>query len=267
MLTTRDAVERTGKQGVAVQDHDLGYACRILDRYWLVADPDDHGFTPHARTDGFWEAWITAWMARELSSNHVFVDVGANVGYYTLFAASLGCRVVAYEPQSGLAERVHAAVTLNDWTESVNVVNAAIGSTRGRLPLTIPRHHGMNASLTHSGYTPSGEYTSYEVDVVPLDVLQPWMPERPMLIKIDAEGAEPLVWAGMQQLLTRAGPTTVLMEYRWDRYNDPVGFASQMFDKHQVSHVEYDSSEVPVSDPAALATRPHEDWMLVLRKL
>lgn len=266
MLTTREEVERVGKLGVEVKPHAKGYACRMLNRYWVIADTEDHGFTPHAKQDGFWEAWITAWMARELSSDHIFVDVGANVGYYALFAASLGCRTVAYEPQHTLAERVAAAADMNGWQQHLSVVNAAIGDKPGRMTLNIPRHHGMNASITHWGYTPSGEYTSYEVDVLPLDTLRQWMPNRPMLIKIDAEGAEPLVWAGMQELLEREGKTTVLMEYRWDRYPDPMLFASQLFDQFLVSHVDYDAREVPLAGPFALSSREHEDWMLVLRK-
>lgn len=266
MLTTRADVERVGKQGVQVVEHPLGPQCRMLDRYWLIADPDDHGFTPHAMKDGYWESWITAWLARELTPNHAFVDVGANMGYYALMAASLGCPTVAFEPQHRLASRLVESVDVSGYAHLVSVFNAAVGNERGRMTLKVPRHHGMNASITHWNYSPSGEYTDFEVEVLALDPLVAWQSARPMVIKIDVEGAEPLVWAGMQRLLHRNALTTVLLEFRWDRYHDPQAFANQLFSEAQLGYVDYHSQEVPVDDPTHLASRPHEDWMLVIRR-
>lgn len=264
-MITRAHVEQSGLAGVEVQPHELGLQCRILNRYWLVVDPEDQGFTQHARNDGFWEAWITAWMMNALREDTAFIDVGANVGYYTFLALDMGCRVYAFEPQRNLAERIAASALLNGNADKLLLEVAAVGAERSKMQLSVPKGHGMNASITQESASPTGEYDRYEVFVTPLDALVNWRAEQPLLIKIDAEGAEELVWRGMQQLFTRALPTTFLLEFRWDRYADPLAFARTLFDRCTVAHVDWMGDEQYLTFPEVLANRPHEDWMLVLR--
>lgn len=265
-MRSRKEVEAEGLSGIQNYDHPLGHACRMLNRFWLIADPEDHGFTHHAINDGYWEPWITAWVWRELSDNHAFVDVGANVGYYSLLALSKGCPAWAFEPQPKLAKRIEASARLDNVSDhAFTVTAAAVGAEKGELELVVPLHHGMNASIAKPSHSPHGEQESYLVPVLPLDTVADWQKNRPLLVKVDAEGAEPLVWQGMQRLFTRPEPTTVLLEYRWDRYDNPLEFAQQLFANHRVAYVDYDSKEIPIDHPEQLAGRESEDWMLVIR--
>jgi FkbM family methyltransferase len=266
-MYTRREIEEAGQRGLAVSEHKYGYACRMLDRFTLVADREDHGFTPHARGDGYWEAWITAWMMRELRGR-AFVDVGANMGYYTLLAASMGCPTIAFEPQPQLVRCVEASLEINGWSEDVYTVQAAVGDHDHEAQFTVPKHHGMLATYAYDVRSPEYEhvpdsYVTYPVKVVTLDGLADWSHTHPLLVKIDAEGAEPQVWAGMQRLLDRPLPTTVILEFRADRYPDPAAFAHQLF-KHRVSYVDEMGNEVVLDSPTPLLERPDHDWMVVV---
>lgn len=63
--------------------------CRVLGEYIMYVDPVDHGNTPHLALNGFWEAWVTLAIARQVQPGWRCVDVGANVGYFTLLMADL----------------------------------------------------------------------------------------------------------------------------------------------------------------------------------
>jgi len=60
------------------------------------------------------------------------VDVGANVGYFTLLAASLGASVVACEPTPAVVKRLQENIALGGF-DRVTVVNAAVADKRGTL--------------------------------------------------------------------------------------------------------------------------------------
>ena len=61
--------------------------CRVLGKYIMYVDPRDRGITPHLALNGFWEAWVTVALARLIQPGWRCVDVGANVGYFTLLMA------------------------------------------------------------------------------------------------------------------------------------------------------------------------------------
>jgi FkbM family methyltransferase len=264
----RHHVETTGKAGVHVEPHPLGDQCRMLSAYWLVADPEDLGFTPHARNDGFWEAWITAWIMREMNRGVAFVDVGANMGYYGLLACSMDCPTYFFEPQPKLVALLQASIALNQYEQLARLGAVAVGDAPSTAVFTVPKGHGMNATFAYAVSTPGltdDDYTQYAVSVRPLDaMLANWELDRPLLIKVDAEGAEPHIWAGMQEIWKTRKPT-VLLEYRADRYVDPIGFAEQLMSSGKTTYVDTTGEEVPLTSHEILTDHPHQDWMVVVR--
>ena len=58
------------------------------------------------------------------------IDVGANIGYYSLIAARLGLRVVAVEPFVDSVRRIHQAALIDQIADRVTVVNNAVADRR-----------------------------------------------------------------------------------------------------------------------------------------
>ena len=56
----------------------------------MLVDTRDAMVAPWLVLDGLWESHVTAWLQRTLQPGQVFVDVGANIGYFTLLGASPG---------------------------------------------------------------------------------------------------------------------------------------------------------------------------------
>lgn len=258
-FNNRSNVEEIGLSGVRVEKDELGTRARQLNSFWLYVDPEDEGYTKHALSDGYWEAWITLWMDRNIKPGFRCLDVGANHGYYSFMLASMGCNVFAVEPQPKLAALIIASEQVNKL--GVKVIDAALCDKDDELiEMMVPIHHGMNATISsQNSYAPDG-YETIRVNTFSLDSQIGFD-----FIKVDAEGAEDLIWAGSEKYRKENPNTLWLMEWRWDRYKKPKQFAQELLKGYSVSHVDFDGNEEPVTSVQQLATRKNSDWMLVLR--
>jgi FkbM family methyltransferase len=155
-----------------------------------------------------------AFLDQVLHPGMTFVDVGANDGYYTLFAArrigSTG-RVVAVEPSS--RERVNLKRNIaRNRLGNVTVVAAALGSVCGEADLRL-------AQGVHSGHNTLGKFAHdgvladrlQRVDVETLDkVVAALGLTRIDFVKIDVEGAEASVIYGARHVLSTMRPIILL---------------------------------------------------------
>ncbi len=155
-----------------------------------------------------------AFLDRILKPGMVFVDVGANDGYYSLFAARRvdpDGRVVSVEPSS--RERGHLERNLaRNGLDNVAIVPSALGASAGvaDLHLAHGEHAGHNTlgGFAHDDVVPeSHERVSIEtLDAVTSRLGLP----RVDFIKIDVEGAEANVIAGANTVLTSMRPLLML---------------------------------------------------------
>ena len=167
----------------------------------LWFDSADEHLTPWIRSQGVWEADVMKLLARFLRPGSLFVDVGANVGYHAVFAAQLGAHVVAVEPVPWTLELLHA----NVWRHGadVEVVEAAASDTAGTVRIAHDSAHRSGAQIGGEGI---------EVRAAPLDEL---VPECEVdVLKIDVEGAEPLVLRGASAILARSPVLAAVVEFR-----------------------------------------------------
>jgi FkbM family methyltransferase len=155
-----------------------------------------------------------AFLDKILRPGMVFVDVGANDGYYTLFAARRvgpAGRVVAAEPSS--RERAHLQRNLGrNGLDNVAVIPAAIGAISGLADLHLA--HGV-----HAGHNTLGGFAHDDVvraslervRIEPLDaVIARLGLARVDFVKIDVEGAEARVIAGAANVLKAMRPTMLI---------------------------------------------------------
>jgi FkbM family methyltransferase len=251
-------VENVVKMGVSFSEDENSFICKTLNSYLICVDKEDHGYTPHAKNDGYWESWITYWMLKNVAPGSKVLDIGANHGYYSLMFSSIGCKVDACEPQPKLANLIRKSIKLNNF--NINVLQYAFSDSTGTSNFVVPIHHGMNATLTRPGYMPDG-YEEITVDTKTLDDVE----SNYDFIKIDAEGAERKIWDGMQNYVDKNPYTLYLLEWRYDRYDDPEKFAEEMFDKFNIMYVDFEGTEKDI-DLNLLYTKKNEDWMLVMRR-
>ena len=123
-----------------------------------------------------------------LREGDLFIDVGANVGTYTVWATDCGADVIAIEPDPDACARLVTNAEMA--STKVTVLNAAAAAERGTVSLTI----GFNAM---NRIVVEGQH-AFEARVVPAITLDELIGDQHVRgIKIDVEGAERLVLEGV----------------------------------------------------------------------
>jgi FkbM family methyltransferase len=177
-----------------------------------------------------YEPGATAAVLRFLSEGGIFVDIGANTGYFTILAAlrvgSSG-RVFAFEPHPGVAGRLREQMDQNAVEDRVTVASVALANRdEDNVPFyvsRVPENDGIS-SLTPDAETMKwGGLRPDSTIPVAVRALDTWLssPEAALLksseidlIKIDVEGAEAEVLKGMSGLLTNRPPARIICETR-----------------------------------------------------
>lgn len=164
----------------------------------------------------------TAMVRAHLHPGGVFVDVGANIGYYTLLGASLvkggqGGRVISFEPSPYANARLKETLLANNLSH-VDLHPVALGETSATLPLYLPSqagNHSPTMTVNEGG----------EAVPVPVRRLDECLRESGVdqvdLMKIDVEGFEPNVLKGAGDYLSQGRIRAILCEFNdfWLRKN------------------------------------------------
>ncbi|MET8681148.1 FkbM family methyltransferase [Streptomyces sp. NPDC004647] len=156
---------------------------------------------------GVWEPHMTHWLRRRLRSGDTFVDIGANIGYFSVLASRLvgsGGQVVAIEASPTFHRRLLQHAQLNA-CDNVRAVNTAVSDSRKMLTFVLAssKNMGANSIVPYEGQAES----TFEIEARPLtEVLSPAEITNARVIKIDVEGAEGGVVQGLTPLLDQLRP-------------------------------------------------------------
>ncbi|MFV8819147.1 FkbM family methyltransferase [Haliea sp. E17] len=147
-----------------------------------------------------------AYLLHVLRKEDIFVDVGANVGSYSLLAgAVIGARGFAFEPVPTTHRRLVENLRLNHIETRVNHPCLGMSDNPGKLLFTSDQDTVNHALTEHEK-----EVNVIEVKVSTLDDILTG--EDPSFVKIDVEGFEMSVLRGATQLLARPSLHSVIME-------------------------------------------------------
>lgn len=141
-----------------------------------------------------------------LRDEDLFIDVGANVGSYTILACGARrARGYCFEPVPETFLRLEENLKLNNLLNRVEAQNLGLADIEGELFFTSNKNTG-NHIINNNAEHPC----AIKVKVMPLDAIL--KDESPSMIKIDVEGFETLVIAGASQTLKKPSLRSVIME-------------------------------------------------------
>jgi len=151
---------------------------------------------------GVWEPELTDFINSRLTGGEGFLDVGANIGYFSALAVRrVGTSgiVIAVEPSPSVFKLLEETIRLNARGARVRAINAAAGADIGSVPIySGPSHNiGLTTTVAERGFE-----LECVIPSLPLDKLL--APEEIALlrvIKVDVEGREPEVLRGMAELV------------------------------------------------------------------
>jgi len=147
---------------------------------------------------------MLVWMGAPLRGE-IFVDVGANIGLYSLLTAELGATVIAVEPAADAFRRLRENIDLNGY--DIQAERIVLAGEPGEAFFTQDR--GAVNRIVLPGEDKAAQPTA----VTTLDVL---LGDRTAAgVKVDVEGAEALVLAGASKAL--AGKRIRLLQLEWNQ--------------------------------------------------
>jgi len=170
---------------------------------------------------GVWEPDLTEFIRNRLDAGDTFVDVGANIGVFTLLASHRvgpNGAVVAIEASRSVYRDLLETLEINGGPRNVRPVNVAAAECAKTLAVYSgpAENTGLTTTVASRGFAHEGT-----IPALPLgDILTDEETRNARLVKIDVEGGEPGVIGGMTQFLGRCRPDVeILIElspHWWD---------------------------------------------------
>lgn len=156
-----------------------------------VVEPYNEDFFARINSHS-WEPDVIGFLENNLSSDTLFVDIGASTGALTLMAASLQSRVIAYEPMQEEFEALSKNVSLNKTLISkIELRNCGIGVTSIQLPLEGKQIGIRNQQMISEINYKSGGRKNQVIEIRDSkSEARTWVNSSRIVIKMDIEGAE-----------------------------------------------------------------------------
>lgn len=196
-----------------------GYLSRILGKYLGTASYKIDGIFLDLNPTSLYDQYLLqgiglnphlpSIMEEKLDHDTIFLDIGANIGFFSIIAEKkFGAQVFAFEPSPREFKRFKKNLISNDCKRIVSY-NCALGNVNDEsfLQTADYSNHGMNRIV------PCGTKNSVRVKVKKLDSLIKTLDlEKIGLCKIDVEGFELEVLEGMSNIITKLETCKFIVE-------------------------------------------------------
>lgn len=151
-----------------------------------------------------------------LRPDDLFVDVGANIGSYTVLASGVvGARSIAFEPANPAREILLRNVRLNDFVDKVQVQSVGLSDQQGKAYFTL----GRDATNSIIQYVDDSEVTEIEIGKLDETILESSI----QILKVDVEGHELSVLKGGHNFLIENRIECIIVEMRDQRNHSSEG--------------------------------------------
>jgi FkbM family methyltransferase len=165
--------------------------------------------------NGAFEPTTRARVEAQLRPGDLFVDVGANVGIFSIMAANNGAQVVALEPNPSICAELLANRAVNGLDVPLRVVSVAADERVDIVPFGVPC--AANRGTSRQVETEAGD--TVHAPTMPLASICARLGEEKIrLVKIDVEGAELRVLRGLLEGPSALRPEAIVFEYLPDHF-------------------------------------------------
>lgn len=217
-------------------------------RIFLHPVKDDPGVSGRICRNGDFEPHIKEVIARVVKKGDIAVDIGAQIGFFTLLLAreaGPNGRVYGFEPDPGNFALLRKNVIANAYS-NVKLEEKACADKTGKGRLYLSKNDKGDGRI----YDNTGRCRSLEIETVALDDYFATREERLDFVKIDAQGAEKRILQGMTKLLSGNRGLKMVIEFQPELmrnfgHNEPAEFLRLLSD--------YGFNVIDLSDPACPA--------------
>lgn len=211
MMSSEEFQNQIRQQGALIFNTSKWVSVDVLDRFTMWVDLSDAHVSRGCLMNN-WEANETHYVTSTLCAGDVVLDIGANIGWFSLVAAKsigLNGRVHAFEPRPETASMLKRTISDNRLRQQVTVWEFALAD-RSEIRQLFWGTGGNNpggSSLLRTAEPHLAGHESAAVKAVVLDEILPDV--APDFIKIDVEGAEPQALSGAKNAIMRKKPKII----------------------------------------------------------
>lgn len=207
ILTMEDTVELKSKTGTFKM---------ILERPGLIEDL--------IAGAGGWEIGIVNRLSGLLKDEGLFLDVGANIGYYTLYMASSfpNMKCIGFEPSPMIYKQFKRNVSENQFN-NISAYDYAVGDFCGLTHFHVTGDTHYNRALSAVNYYEhlENDFKKISVKIVTLDsFLNKDLKKNVQIIKIDTQGFEYEVIRGALDIINQSKPIICLESHSYSKHNE-----------------------------------------------
>lgn len=180
----------------------------------IFVDPRDEQLTPSIVAFGRWESWIERTVLSLLRPGDRVIEVGANVGYYTLaMGTAIGPtgRLDAFEANPQMARLLRRSLACDARLVGVTLHEQIVADRAGVMPFYVSDSHAGAGNLAEHGWRMGEDTQVVEREAVRLDDV--FAGQSIDFIRIDTEGAEILILNGALELLRRSATIKLCIEW------------------------------------------------------
>lgn len=159
----------------------------------------------------------------QCSNDVIFLDIGANVGYYGIKARRYGCISYLFDPQPGCIEIIEANICLN-FPRDDGISSVPFGLAKQGREILVPSVGCSGTySLAHDIYEKKKAKEDVSSKLLDLEILKQ-VPKMSLIVKIDTEGNEVDLLDGMLDLVRQSKVKDIIVEVTpkfWDSMGLP----------------------------------------------
>jgi FkbM family methyltransferase len=257
------ALLRAGAEPIALSKMRGGYSLFVDCRLFSHA---------HALFSGEYDDDKIGVLLKMLSPGGVALDVGANIGFYTVpmavLAARIGARVVAVEPLQSNISWLRRNLALNDVAAHVTILELGLSSERSDTDLLLREDFLSGASVGNASIAepgiPEEQFKRVRVRLDTLDSVWPSLGNpRLDVVKLDIEGHEDRFFEGGKEILFEHRPTFLIEVNRWFYRRRDVDFDTRIPQLLPPDYQVFEVARAGITRRASLSDVGEADALLI----
>ncbi|MCX6811322.1 MAG: FkbM family methyltransferase [Candidatus Berkelbacteria bacterium] len=180
----------------------------------MYINAEDSGIAPDLLTSGMYEPFQTELLRKLITKNMTVVNIGANIGYYTLIAANKvgpNGKVYAFEPEPKNYQLLIKNIEKNGY-KNILPIQVAISDKQGTLKLFLDKSNLGNPSLAEQNIGEKNGFVEVKTNSLDNFFEKHSKDFKVDLLLMDTQGAEGLILDGAKKII-RNNKLKIIMEF------------------------------------------------------